>query len=321
MFGEFIIGYLFLGGTGAGALIVLGVNACREAVCRLRLRGEGQSVGDFRTALARNFHGPGANSDAYAWGFCFLALALGVLVLLADLGRPDRIAQLLLTPRFSVVTVGAYALVASLVFSAIFYAESVLDTLDFSTAARLVLGVAGVASGVVTAAYTGMLLQDMVSVLFWQTPLLPALFFCSALSCGLACVILGRSFDDASRHPRGILGLAYVDVIAIAIESLCLIGYLVWAFSDKGTSEAAHALVSGDLCAVFWAGVVLCGLVVPFASEVGGVHRKRSAAMVVACIVLVGGLALRWCIVEAAAFDAVQVSDSLYGMALYGMTG
>ena len=126
----------------------------------------------------------------------------------------------------------------------------------------------GVAAGLVTVAYTGVLLQGLASVLFWQTMLLPALFALSSLSCGVACAFLGAAFVETRRPiTRPLARLALVDGVLVVLEALVLAGYLAWAFTGEGTASAAQALVAGDLRWVFWGGAVLCGLAVPFALE------------------------------------------------------
>ena len=47
------------------------------------------------------------------WVLCLVLLAAGSLCLMADAGRPERVLSLWLAPRFTVVTVGAWALLAS----------------------------------------------------------------------------------------------------------------------------------------------------------------------------------------------------------------
>ena len=88
-----------------------------------------------------------------------------------------------------------------------------------------------------------MLLQGLASVLFWQTPLLPAAFVLSSLSCGLALALGVAAFVEARRpFMRPLAWLARADGALIVLEAACLAAYLVWGFADGGTRPAACLL-------------------------------------------------------------------------------
>ena len=204
MFGLLTTSYLFFGGAGAGALVILSLLECANArrrfgglqqVARVSMgapisgRGSRWSTADGPRALAPD----GSNRPGFlrwlsgrfalpdelfsrAWPMCFVVLALAVLCLLFDLGRPDRLLNLLLFPTLSPIAVGAYSLVAALIVSCAFSAFSLLDGSRANVLAARLLGALGVAVGLVAAAYTGVLLSGLASILFWQTWWLPAAF-------------------------------------------------------------------------------------------------------------------------------------------------
>ena len=80
MFDSLVIGYLFLGGAGGGALVVL---AALEGV---------RSLAGRRLGLPDEFF-------ARAWPVSTVALAAGIVCIFADLGRPDRLFALVLSPQ------------------------------------------------------------------------------------------------------------------------------------------------------------------------------------------------------------------------------
>ena len=108
MFNVLTTSYLFLGGTGAGALAVLCVLECARV---LRWRA---------LAMPEEFF-------ARAWPVCAVTLATGMLCLLADLGRPDRLLGLLSSPTPSAMAAGSFALVAALACAAAFSLGALLD--------------------------------------------------------------------------------------------------------------------------------------------------------------------------------------------------
>ena len=297
MFDSLVIGYLFLGGAGGGALVVL---AALEGV---------RSLAGRRLGLPDEFF-------ARAWPVSTVVLAAGIVCIFADLGRPDRLFALVLSPQPTPLTVGAYALVVSLACAGAFSVLALADGLHASRAARVALAVVAMVAGLATAAYTGVLLQGLASVLFWQTPLLPAAFVLSSLSCGLALALGVAAFVEARRpFMRPLAWLARADGALIVLEAACLAAYLVWGFADGGTRPAAAALATGDLAPAFWGGVAAAGLAAPFVMERLLTHGNHSSQLLwIAAFVLVGGLALRFCLVQAGLYDVTQMSGAHFGL-------
>lgn len=346
MFSMLTTCYLFLGGVGAGALVVLSALECINVRrrfggdrSRVVLSGSGlpagmlskkarASLSTTNTWQVEEVWNPGFFDrvrGAFAvpdevfvrsWPLCAVCIAVGILCLLSDLGRPDRLMNLIFSPEWSAVTVGAYALALSLFCAVVFSAVSLLDTSRIASPLMVVLSLVGITSGVVAVTYTGVLLQGLSSVLFWQTPLLPLVFTLSSLSCGIALVFLGASFVE-TRHPfvRPLVWLARVDGILIILEFVCLVAYLTWAFFVPGAQEAARAFVLGDMRWLFWGGLVVGGLVVPLVLERFVSHGNyRTQLLWIAVFLLVGGFVLRFCVVGASAYDITQTPATVYGV-------
>ena len=334
VFSDFVIGYLFLGGTGAGALVVLCLLECVNARRRFgSLKG--------RTRLGRTLSGrtmpprtPGRQSGVFgafalpgeffvrAWLICLVVLACAIACLAFDLGRFDRVFNLLLTPRLSIMTVGAYALAASFVTAGVFAAFALLDNVFPGPGLVYALSIMGVLVGVVTMVYTGVLLSSLASVLFWQTPLLPVLFVVSSLSCGIACVLFSGVFVEA-RQPvvAPLARLAYIDGSVILAEAVVLAAYLTWGVLGDATACAAYALIAGDLAWLFWGGLVIIGLVVPFVMERFVAYGNyRSQLVWIAAAVLLGGFIMRLCFVDAGLYDVTQAGSVASGL-MGGLTG
>lgn len=304
VFTTLTICYLFLGGTGAGALAVLSALECARA---LRWRA---------LAMPEEFF-------ARAWPVCTVALAVGMLCLLADVGRPDRVLHLLTSPVPSAMAAGSYALVAALVCAAAFSVCALLDTVRLPRPALVCLAAAGAVSATVAAAYTGVLLESLASVLLWQTPLVPALFVLSSLSCGIAVAFMAASFVE-TRHPyRGpLVWLARVDGGVVLVEAGCLGAFLLFALAGEGTAAGARALALGDLAPVFWGVLAVCGLAVPLVLERFLTHgNSRTQLLWIAALLLAGGFALRWCIVGAGVYDVTQAPEALFGLSAFGFEG
>ncbi len=105
-----------------------------------------------------------------------------------DLGRADRLL-LLLQPKLTYLSVGAYALAAlrdRLLASRLCYGGGFIRFARL-WAFRLVGCAQLISAFAVMVVYTGLLLWDVRAVPLWSTPWLPALFALSALSWGSRC--------------------------------------------------------------------------------------------------------------------------------------
>ena len=207
LFNELTVTYLFLGGTGAGMCVVLSLLECFTARESMSVRL--MSAAPYESPISRISSALALPSEFFtrAWPACFVLLALGVLCLLVDVGRPERLFNLLFSPQPTAMSVGSYAIAVTLLCSGAFSAMSLLDNVEPSRTLSLAIAIVGVASGLVTAVYTGVLLSSLASVLAYRTPLLPALFCVSSLSCGLAgCADAGRrgACSDRGGAPRGL---------------------------------------------------------------------------------------------------------------------
>lgn len=287
MFGMLIVCYLFLGGCGAGLLFVSSI-----ASVAFYANGRRTAFSTLVFAIAKN--------RCMLMGLALLVIS--ALCLVGDLGRPERIIYLVLQPRWSVITFGAYAL-ASLIF--ICGVHVVIAVFDFSWAKGVLkqgLEIACAALSLPVMVYTGVFLQSLDAVALWATPLLPILFTLSALSTGLAAFFVVLSLvDRIDGIERIVAKLHFVHGAVLAAELMVLAGFLTVASSNPDAAVSI-GLLRDEL---FWwlcVGVVGAGLAVPLAGEVLQIVRPRWGGLPLGDILcLVGGFALRYCIVNAGA--------------------
>ena len=285
MFGSLIVWYLYLGGAGAA---MEGILCCLDLAFGAAPMSEAQACG-WRRGMSRAFLSRGHV-------LAFAALLLGVLFLVFDLGRPERFFMVFVFPTVSVLTFGAISLGVSIVCSAALAVISSFSLPRIPLRAVHTVECLGIASSVTTTLYTGVLLAQMEPMILWN-PALPTLMACSAFSVGLAgiaCCACGRDagvrclFD--ALHRFGLLS-AMVEAVFLAVY--CAVA---------ATSDAAlfSKFVLGDGSGVLWMGFVLPGLVAPAILEVA---RRATGLRVFSYIgvplVLVAGLFLRYCVVNA----------------------
>ncbi|MEY8460417.1 NrfD/PsrC family molybdoenzyme membrane anchor subunit [Eggerthellaceae bacterium 24-137] len=324
MFSELAVAYLFFGGAGAGACVVLGVLECAN-IGRYGALPSGSGVGMTRARSSRWARRLRVPHDLLArgWVLCLLLLGTGSLCLLADAGRPERVVALWLTPRFSVVTVGAWALLASSASAAFFAVASNGWGARLHPALVLAAAIVAIAAGFVTAVYTGVLLGSLPSVLAYHTGVLPALFLLSSLSCGVAVVFAAASLVD-SRLPFGsaLRRLGRADRVIILVEAALLALFVGGQLAGEGTKAGAAALVAGDGAVLFWVVLVLVGLGAPFILEwCYPAGDCRAKGLWIAFCILLGAAALRVSVAGLAAFDISQAPDLAFQLAAATASG
>ncbi len=181
---------------------------------------------------------------------------------------------------------------------------------------------ANIVLGVAVGIYTGILLNTMVARPLWNTSLLPILFLVSGLSAGAAAVHLATVVFPGRPAPSGLIGGAFaamtqplgetmpakrtVDAlvradVAFLVFELVLLGLLLLSLATSTLShaEAAGLLMSGRFGVIFWVVVVALGVVVPIVLQLLELNHRIPHTVVPAVLVLIGGFALRWVLVNA----------------------
>ena len=303
VFSELIVAYLFLGGCGGGGC----------AVCSaLGLLSDGDDV---RRGLACRFRDGCGRLYARLFGAGFtislIAQVLGIVSMLADVGRPDRVlllaasspANYLVLGFWSLTLCGLCALALALVWTGLAPARL--------WAFRTLHGLALVA-GLACALYTGLLLSGMPAVPLWNTPWLVAVFLLSSISCGMALLLLAGFLSRATDVFGTVLRrVANADSWVIVVEALCVAGWLLAVSAAGGadtptpTDVAALAsfrqVIEGAQAPWFWIGLAGFGLVVPLVLEIlGRIAPSQIRTLVAAACVLAGGAILRYVTIAAA---------------------
>lgn len=283
IWGVIIACYLFLAGLGGGAFITSTFLRWRhpEAVNMIRL------------------------GRVIAPATVIVGLVLLMFDATAGFRNPLRFA-LLLTNFGSVMTWGVVFLGAFTVVSLI------VAALDLThRRVPLPLDVAGAALGLCVAVYTGCLLGVCKTFPLWNNAMLPILFLVSAVSTGMAAVLLAAVF----KHPEEFneVGVLKKFHFCLPIIELVLVVSLLFitagAASPAGWSSVMQ-LVAGDYMLAFWFLFVLVGLVGPTALETWLLffsprefEESRRAHLISAASdagVLVGGFVLRLLVLLAA---------------------
>jgi formate-dependent nitrite reductase membrane component NrfD len=301
-----VILYLFLAGVGAGAVTVSS---------SVFLRGGGGRFGGAHFTLAR-----------YGALIGPIPVIVGAGFIVLELGRPFRALNLFKVINLSPMSIGSW-LVLLFIWTSIFYALTFLPSLlpqlkrlnDRLAPVRAALAWINVPLGIGVAVYTGILLGAMPSRPLWNSPILALLFMISALSTGVATIILARTIfhrkGSDSKVERQFHESAYLltatDVMLIGFELLVIFLFVMFAHLTIGNVKYAMSIIlpGGDMALMFWVWVVLIGLLMPALVELFYVvpkllyHRDYAAPkmieVAVSISVLIGGFMLRYVIVIA----------------------
>jgi formate-dependent nitrite reductase membrane component NrfD len=267
----------FLGGTGAGAFLVsmyLGIAA-------------GMALG-------------------------LVAVALGALALLLDLGRPERFWKASSQLGQSWISRGVILTTLFLIFGILRLAPEWLVGLPWGQGTALGQAIAVVATlaalGVMM--YTGFLLSHSPSIPFWNTTLLPLLFALYAFTSGVGAIfvllpVLGEKA----------VNLKAVEMVGMSLLAASLVFLWVYllnmSFSTVAAKESVRMLVAGQLAPLFLVGVTLVGLVVPLGltalifsanTEFGMASTTLATAGI---LVLLGGYLFRYAVLRAGVYPPI----------------
>ncbi len=246
-----------------------------------------------------------------------ILLSIGLLALLLDLSHFWYAWQLFTTIRWeSPMSWGAWTLLVvtpiSLVWAVSWWPDIfpqwqwknpiLKDFFAWVEAQRVWVARILIGLSIILGMYTGILLSAFNARPFWNTAILGPLFLTSGLSTGAAAIVLFSRLE----HERHMF--SRIDLMLITIE-LFLIIHLFMGFL-AGTQvhiEAVELFLGGPYTTSFWIFVVGLGLVIPAILEILELLKTKIPAAVPAILVLIGGILLRFILV-----DAGQASRWLY---------
>jgi molybdopterin-containing oxidoreductase family membrane subunit len=288
IWGLYIITFMFFVGLSAGGLIVASSG---------RLFGVARFKPIVRLAVLE----------------ATVAIATAALLIIPDLGRPDRILNLFihahpLSPMIWDITVILVYLVLSLLYVWLYTRRDLaargswlaLGTRNTSAAARAAdekityrLAWIALPAAVLVHSITAWIFGLQISRGFWYSAIMPPLFISSALVSGLGLVIVLAllcrrwgyvSFDD------GLLGfLGGLLAVFVAVEAFLVFCEVLAGYYPGVPTDAVRQLFTGRYAPGFLVEVVV-GLVIPFVILAFERLRRRPGVIAVASILTVIGI-------------------------------
>ncbi|MBE7473539.1 MAG: polysulfide reductase [Anaerolineae bacterium] len=262
-------------------------------------------------------------------------LSLGLAALIFDLTKPFQFWWLFLTVEYtSPMSIGSWLLTGFSLLSFVYFVLWLprpwrdllrlphslseltawntwrpLDPSEVNVARRIVAAV-GAPLAIGVGMYTGVLLGAIPARPLWNTPMVAQLFLMSAMSSGVATVLLVASLMR-SHHLRSERHfLVSFDAMLIVLEIFMIIPFFLHqTLSTWSASGSLNLVMGGPFTLAFWGGVILLGLLIPLAIEgfelflvVWQEHAVKYSRLwggLSAGLVLIGGFALRYVFVYA----------------------
>jgi Ni/Fe-hydrogenase subunit HybB-like protein len=225
----------------------------------------------------------------------FLGYIMVVIALLVDLGHPERIWYMMIHwNHTSVLLEIGICVMSYLTVLAIEFAPVVFEGLKWQKFAHLIhkfimpFVILGVVLSTLHQSSLGSLLLIQPAKLhpLWWTPILPVLFFISAVSIGLAMIIFESSVSSRYFH-RG-LEMHLLEKLARAVPVVLAI-YLVVRFTQLTLAgNLKYLFTSGVMSILFWAEIILGSVIPLVAFSIKKVRTSPNGILVTAIILLVG---------------------------------
>jgi Ni/Fe-hydrogenase subunit HybB-like protein len=221
-----------------------------------------------------------------------------VLALMVDLGRPERIFNMLFFQNYTswMLVVGLCVMIYLAILAVEFapVAFKGLKREKWAAVARRFIKPVVILGVMVSTIHQGslgalLLIQSSKLHPLWWTPLLPVMFFVSSISIGLAMIIFESSMS--SRYFGRGLEIHLLEKLGKAIP-VALGVYGVLKFAELILSgKAGYLFGSGLNSLLFWAEIII-GVLIPLVLFASPARRKNPRTLLTGAIILLLGMIL-----------------------------
>ena len=246
----------------------------------------------------------------------FVFIAVGGLILIADLGRPLQAWRAFVNVRTSVISWGAWGDLVFLVVGAVLVlpALSFGDSRPFSglgwdadggDGVGFALELVATVAAFVVMTYAGVVLARPRAIPYWHSPAVPLQFLASSLAMAMGVVLLLAVIADEPISA----GQCALLAVLVAATLVLVFAHLRTHTDAPGKRESIHKLLEGEYRPLFLLGAIVAGLVVPLVLELIGAAAsgaRDGLAVVAVILLLVGGYLLRLLTLKVGIFPPVR---------------
>ncbi|MDD4802891.1 MAG: polysulfide reductase NrfD [Syntrophomonas sp.] len=304
-----VVIYLFLGGLGAGAYL---------------------------TSFAAEMGWLGKNSGLKRMGYYIAGpvVGIGTLLLVFDLGQGFYKPWLLIRLVTNFNSVMTWGTIVLGVFIGVGMLKGFLTFINKPVPS--VVTWFGAVLAVATGGYTGFLVSVIEAIPFWNSGIIPAIFFISAMSTGLSLTVLLSSIFEKTESDKRREDLTHIVLIVAELAAVAVfMGLMITGTNGLIAQKSAAMIVSGKYAFQFWGIFIGLGLIFPLAVYIVQYYRSRAVrpaskassggannaaapklqqhhsylAIITDSSVLIGGLALRALVIFAALpiWDGIRI--------------
>jgi formate-dependent nitrite reductase membrane component NrfD len=188
----------------------------------------------------------------------FVFLALTGVLLIMDLGRPDRFLYVLLRPQWrSWLTRGAYIITG---YGAILTAWMIATYLGAEPLLRFIEPL-GIVFALLSTVYTAFLFAQAKGRDFWQSPMLGLHMIIHSLMAGFAVFLIASIYTSV--NVGFVMVLTFLTLAVIVVHLITLAIELTTTHSTNDAHTVVKMITSGEFSRAFWLGMVLVGNIVP----------------------------------------------------------
>src|SRR5687767_3376634 len=188
----------------------------------------------------------------------FIFLALTGILLIMDLGRPDRFLYVLLRPQWrSWLTRGAYIIT---VYGGLLTAWLLASYFGFTAALNFIEPIA-IVFALLSAVYTAFLFAQAKGRDFWQSPMLGVHMIIHSLMAGLAVFLIASVWLRVS--VEFVMILTFVTFVSLVVHLITLAIEMTTTHATDDAHAVAKMITSGQFSRPFWLGMILVGNVLP----------------------------------------------------------
>jgi formate-dependent nitrite reductase membrane component NrfD len=243
------------------------------------------------------------------WGMLISWLIIAVIkggTHLAYLGKPARAWRIITRPQTSWLARGFIFVMLFVGLGAI---QMILTRWAPGSAAETVFKVMVGITAFGVAVYTGIILKNVKGVPFWNSLWLPVLFVTCGILGGFGLLVIIALNGGGINQAAAETGSRWL----LIANGLLIVIYL-WRASRREAVSKQSVLeqINGESAPVFWTGVVLLGIVIPLGTAISGLITDVPSALLLTAVTfeIVGGLALRYCVLKAGAYKPLVAKAS-----------
>lgn len=192
-------------------------------------------------------------------------LAITGVLLIMDLGRPDRFLNVLLRPQWkSWLTRGSYIITA---YGGILTAYFIASYFGWETLQKIIAPT-GLILSMLTAVYTAFLFAQAKGRDFWQSPMLGLHMILHSLMAGFAVYLIASAFMSVNIGFKMVL--TFLTIATLVIHLITLAIELTTTHSTEDAHQTVKMILSGEFSRKFWFGMIFVGNIVPIGLILGG---------------------------------------------------